>query len=315
MGLKITNPGILSTVQDLGRVGYQASGFQVSGAMNKRAMSIANLLVGNCPGEAVIETTYSGISAVFSTPAVVAVTGGDVHPEVNGKPVGMYRAFKLSAGDILTTGFAKNGIRSYFAFSGGLYLKKVMGSLSTNLKIGVGGYLGGALQKDDILFFNITEPVISDIGTRFTDIPKYIEKPATIRVIPGPQFDYFSEAGQNTFFNSTYTLTKDSDRMGIKLSGNKIESLDGVDIVSDGIANGSVQIPSSGMPIIMTADRQTTGGYAKIATVISVDLDTLAALSPGDTVRFQKTSLAAAQRLYKKNLNELKKMEKKWRIY
>lgn len=311
MGLRINKPGMLTTLQDGGRKGYAAYGFSPSGALDHRAMAVANMLVGNEETEGVIEMTMAGISCTFTTDAVFALTGADMEAALNGEPVSRYTATAAKKGDELTMGFAGNGCRAYFAVQGGFYLKKVMGSVSTNLKCKIGGYLGRALQPNDLLFFNTTTPDVSVIG-RKTEAPVYASQ-AEIKVVLGPQDDYFSKDGLKTFLSSEYKLTNDSDRMGVKLDGPVIGSKNGVDIISDGIAWGSIQIPSSGKPIIMLSDRQTTGGYAKIATVISAEREKLAQLKPGGTVKFIAVSLKEAVRLYKNDLKTIKRLKRKWK--
>ncbi|MDR2046796.1 MAG: biotin-dependent carboxyltransferase family protein [Clostridiales bacterium] len=300
MGIFLTAVGPAATIQDAGRAGYAAFGFQTSGAMDKRAFNTANFLAGNDKDEAAIEMTLLGISGEFTSDAVIAFTGADVSPEINGAPIPLYRAVAVKKGDVLKSGFAKNGCRAYLAVQGGFYLKKALGSYSTNIKCKIGGYMGRPLKKEDLLYFNTVTPLASAGFTaeRYTEIPPAQTIPAVLRVVLGPQDDYFTENGIKTFLNSEYALTNDSDRMGIKLSGAAVESKNGADIISDGIPLGAVQIPSSGMPVIMAADRQTVGGYAKIATVISVDMPVIAQLKPGDSMRFSAVTPDEARRIY-----------------
>jgi len=316
VGMRITRAGMLSTVQDEGRYGYMDFGISVSGAMDALAMHTANILVGNKRDEAVIEMTMQGLEAVFDSSAIIAITGANMHPQINGSPVPMYEAVRVAAGDTLTLGYAQSGLRAYLAFYKGLYLKKTLGSYSTNIKAGIGGYMGRALKAGDLLFFNTTEPCLANIEKYKAPLqarhPYFSGNCATVRVVLGLQSDYFTSEGINTFFTSEYKLTNDSDRMGIKLVGAPIAAHTGVDIVSDGMPEGGIQIPSSGMPIIMAADRQTTGGYAKIGAVISRDMPIIAQCKPGDSIRFEKISIRAAQRLYKRRLRLLSKMEKLW---
>jgi len=312
VGLLIQSPGPLATVQDGGRYGYMDRGFSPSGAMDKKSLAIANLLVGNDADEAAIETTLIGITAEFTSDAIFAVTGADVLPTLNGERIAMYAAYTAKRGDILRCGAARVGLRSYFAFAGGLDIPEVLASKSTNLKCKIGGYQGNALKASDELSFLMDAPVLRDMERRDLGIElSGFQDP--IRVVLGPQDDYFTEDGVKSFFCAEYKVTADSDRMGIKLDGAAIASKAGVDIVSDGIAPGSVQIPSGGKPIIMMADRQTTGGYAKIATVISTDVYRLAQFRPGDSVRFQKVALKEAQKIYRYEAACLKKLEKLWK--
>ncbi|MDR2090927.1 MAG: biotin-dependent carboxyltransferase family protein [Clostridiales bacterium] len=314
MGLIINGAGPLSTIQDGGRIGYAEFGFQSSGAMDRRSFNIANLLVGNDKNQAAIEMTLLGIGCQFTSDAVIAITGADVSPMLNGVPIPRYQAVSVGAGDVLTSGFAACGCRAYLAVHGGFYLKKVMGSYSANIKCGIGGYMGRPLKRDDLLYFSTVNPKIppEEIAKRRVDIPELPESPAEIRVVLGPQDDYFTAKGIETFLNSEYKLTNDSDRMGIKLDGEPVESKNGSDIISDGIPLGAVQIPASGKPIVMTADRQTAGGYAKIAVVISSDIPKLAQLKPGEALKFKEISLNEAQNVYLSELKYMEDLEKKF---
>ncbi|MDR1906018.1 MAG: biotin-dependent carboxyltransferase family protein [Clostridiales bacterium] len=313
MGIVLTNAGPISTIQDGGRAGYMAFGFQESGAMDKKAFNTANILVKNPRDEAAIEMTLMGISGEFTSDAVIAFTGADIQPKINGESAPRYQAVKARKGDVLTTSFATTGCRAYLAVHGGFYLKKVMDSYSTNVKCKIGGYMGRPLLNGDLLYFNTVEPKLSDeeISMRRADIPECVASPVLVRVLLGLQEDYFTKKGIETFFSSEYKVTNDSDRMGIKLDGEGIESKNGVDIISDGIPLGAVQIPASGKPIIMMADRQTVGGYAKIGAVVSADICVMAQLKPGDSLRFVQVTLKEAKDSYIKRLNELDELERK----
>ncbi|MDR1940265.1 MAG: biotin-dependent carboxyltransferase family protein [Clostridiales bacterium] len=312
MGIKITNVGPVSTIQDAGRTGFMAFGFQASGAMDKTAFNIANILVGNDKDESAIEMTLVGISGRFTSDAVIAITGADVSPEINGGSIPRYMAINVKEGDVLTCSFAKSGCRAYLAVQGGFYLKKVMGSYSTNIKCGIGGYMGRPLKNGDLLYFNSVSPLTGAIENRKTDIPVPPAFPVEIRAVLGPQDDYFTDGGIAALFGGEYKVTNDSDRMGIKLDGAAVESKNGVDIISDGIPLGAIQIPASGKPIIMAADRQTVGGYAKIAVVISSDMPLLAQLKPGDTLTFKRASLEEAQRAYFDGIEKINALQAKF---
>jgi biotin-dependent carboxylase-like uncharacterized protein len=291
-------------------------GFPVSGCMDADSHYIANVLVGNDPKDAVIEITLGGFSCDFTSKAVVALTGCDAQFEIDGVRVPMYTAIYVDKGAHLRCGYAKTGCRAYLAVQSGFYLKNVMGSVSTNVKCKIGGYLGRALMKEDLLFFNSTEPNIKRVNNRSVKprVPnsEHLSE-AVLRVILGPQDDYFTEKGINTFLSATYTVANDSDRMGIKTTGESVESKAGVDIISDGMPLGGVQIPASGMPIIMAADRQTTGGYAKIATVISSDMPVVAQLRPGNAIKFEKVSVSEAVKIYKDRKKYLENISKLWK--
>lgn len=305
MKLTILSPGPLSTIQDAGRFGAMGKGFSPGGAMDMDAMTLANLLVGNAPGVGVIEITMLGITARFDCHSVIALTGADMSPRLNDLPVETYCSIAVHPGDILSMGAAKSGMRAYLAVAGGFDLPMVMGSVSTNLKCGLGGFQGRKLQKGDELPLN--QSVAAHQPLRLSP-PNYPDS-ITLRVLLGPQDDAFTKRGIDAFLGCEYILTDKSDRMGLRLSGEKIESKNGVDILSDGIAAGSVQIPASGEPIIMMADRQTTGGYAKIATVISADLSRVAQARPGTRIRFVQVSESEAVRLRREMEKKKKQLE------
>ena len=294
-GITILNPGLLTTVQDGGRIGYQAFGVSVSGVMDPRAMNIANILVGNDDNEAVLECTMMGPQIRFDVSNVIAVTGGDLGASIDGQPIPTYRAVKVQAGQTLRFTGLRGGCRAFIAFAGGLDIPLVMGSRSTYMKAKIGGLEGRKLQKDDVIGFRDPKETIHNFDIRgFT--PEFVpRKEYTLRVILGPQDDMFTEEGIRTFLSETYTVTPEFDRMGCRFDGPEIAHKNGGDIISDGIAFGAVQVPSAGKPIVMLADRQTTGGYTKIANVMTADFRILAQLKAGDKVRFEKISVAAAQ--------------------
>lgn len=295
MSITVLNPGLLTTVQDLGRVGYQQFGVSVSGVMDPRAAAIGNILVGNPQGEAVLECTLMGPQLKFETDEVIAVTGGDLSPTLDGQPVPTYAALAVKAGQTLRFGAPKAGCRAYIAFAGGLDIPLVMGSRSTYMKAAIGGFEGRKLQKGDAL--GLRAPVAGYANLHQRAIaPEFVPRPVcTLRVVLGPQDDAFTPEGVATFLGSEYTVTNEFDRMGCRMDGPAIQHKNGGDIISDGIAFGAIQVPGSGKPILMGADRQTTGGYTKIATVISADFRLLAQLKAGDKVRFEAVSVQAAQ--------------------
>lgn len=304
MSIKVITPGMLSTIQDGGRKGFAAMGFNASGVMDVRSYHIANALVGNFTDEAVIEMTYLGGSFKFLESNYIAITGADMSPKLDGVPVEMYTTVFVKQDETLTFSAAESGMRAYIAVRGGIDVPVIMGSRSTNLKCKLGGLDGRPLKAGDIV-------PCRDVYDEFHkhlihSAPKedFGSDEITVRVLLGPQDDYFTDNGIKTFLNSTYTVTNESDRMGCKLSGEKIEYKNTVDIISDGIVFGSIQIPRTGNPIIMLADRQTTGGYAKIATVISVDLPLLAQARPGTKVHFKLIDRQKAERLLKQEQKE-----------
>ena len=295
MSIEVLHPGLLTTVQDLGRTGYQRFGVSVSGAVDPRSAAVANILAGNPDGEAVLECTVLGPQLRFDAPAVIAVTGADLGPTLDGIPVENYRALRVQAGQTLRFTGPKCGCRAYLAVSGGLDVPEVMGSRSTYMKAKIGGWHGRKLEKGDVLPLRApgTEPKALEnraLAPEFRGRSEY-----TLRVVMGPQDDAFTPGGVSAFLSGVYTVTPEFDRMGCRMEGPEIEHAGSADILSDGIAFGAVQVPDSGQPIVMLADRQTTGGYTKIANVISADFRLLGQLKSGDRVRFEKVSLAAAQ--------------------
>ena len=306
MKIKINFAGPLTTVQDGGRRGLMSVGFSAGGAMDLYSMRLANILVGNGRDEGTLEITFMGIEAEFDSDTVIAITGADMSPKVNGAAIPMYEAVSIRKGDVLSMKFAESGMRAYLAVAGGFELDKVMGSYSTNLKCKIGGFCGRKIQVGDEIALRRSTRLI---GERKAERENGYSKAITVRVILGPQDDYFTEKGIFDFLSSEYTVSDKSDRMGIRLSGKAVENKNGVDIISDGIAMGSVQIPASGEPIIMMADRQTTGGYAKIATVITADLSLVAQAAPGTKIRFKSVTENKAVKELKRIQSKLLRLE------
>ena len=309
MSITILNPGMLTSVQDLGRIGYQQYGVSVSGVMDPRSASIANILVDNDEGEAVLECTMMGPHLRFDAPNIIAITGGDLGATLDGQSIDTYRAVPVNAGQTLRFTMLRTGCRAFVAFAGGLDIPLVMGSRSTDMKAKIGGYQGRKLQKDDVIAFRAPKTDLKNLGVRHIS-PEFVPRAEyKLRVVLGPQDDAFTELGAMTFLSSVYTLTPEFDRMGCRLEGPFIASKSTTDIISDGIAFGSVQVPSHGKPIILLADRQTTGGYAKIATVISVDIPKLVQRKTDHKVKFQAVTVEEAQELLAleaKEMNEFR---------
>ena len=298
MGVTVLHPGMMTTVQDGGRYGYQEYGVPVSGVCDPWAASVANTLVGNSTDEAVLECPMMGPMLRFDTDAVIAVTGADMVPMLDDAAIPNYAAVKVSAGQTLRFGGLACGCRVYIAFAGGLDIPKVLGSRSTFVKAGIGGFGGRALKAGDTLPLAGAISSLPGMKARKTAPEFVVREIQTLRAVPGPQDDMFTEAGKAAFFNEVYTVTPQFDRMGMRLDGAEIEHAGGkADIISDGIAFGAVQVPASGKPIIMLADRQTAGGYSKIANVITVDFGILGQLKAGNSVRFQAVSVEYAQDL------------------
>ncbi|CAG7587958.1 5-oxoprolinase subunit C [Peptoniphilus tyrrelliae] len=307
--IDVINGGILTTIQDSGRYGYQELGIPTSGAMDDYNFRLANILVGNKLDEAVLEMTYFGPTLKFNEDLTLAITGSDMSPKINGQAIPMFETIKVKAGDTLQFGKVNEGIRSYLAFGGSIDVPMVNGSKSTHIKTKMGGIDGRALKaKDTLNIKKSREKTMRRIPEKY--LPKFSHC-NILRVVLGPQDDYFTEKGIHDLFRSGgYQVTKDFDRMGIRLKGTEIEHKETADIISDGTNFGSIQVPANGQPIILVADRQTTGGYTKIGNVITPDLPKLAQMTFLDKVLFQKVTIEEAQKLtleYKNKFDDIKK--------
>ncbi len=294
--LEILAPGILTTVQDRGRFGYGRYGVPPSGALDSFSLRVANLLVDNPEDEACLEITLMGLKIMALTEVVVAVTGGDLQPFLNDQPLKMWRSHSLRKGDIVSLKGVKIGCRSYLAVGGGFSLPSIMGSKSTNLSSKFGGLGGRPLRKGDILSSN--SPHLHLMGGERTFPQARVlpyGKQWPLRVILGPQDDEFIERAKKIFIGSSYQVSPQTDRTGIRLIGPTIERRPdvGESIISEGVVSGTIQVPGDGLPIIILVET-VTGGYRKIATVIAADLPLLGQLKPGHTVIFEQVSLDEA---------------------
>ena len=240
MGIRVLKSGMLTTVQDIGRTGYQSQGFSVAGVMDVRSFKIANLLLDNPENEAVLEFTLIGPTLEFTSETIIAITGGDFTPTINGKPAKMYTAIYMHKGDILAFGSARTGSRGYIAFSSYLEIPVVMGSRCTNMKSSIGGFKGRKLENGDYINFRIKRRYLPFFLSRSLEPEDFGQEGATLRVIMGPQDDMFSKQGIDTFLSTEYTVTSEFDRMGCRLEGAFIAPKTTSDIISDGIALGSV---------------------------------------------------------------------------
>jgi len=287
---EVIRPGIHTTLQDLGRPGFMKYGTPASGAADRFSARVANWLVGNPAGAALLEVTLFRLEILALNDVVIAITGGDLSPVVNGNPVGMWQAIAVGKGERVLFRARKKGLRAYLAVRGGFSGPVFLGSRSVFVR----GMMGSPLQAGDIL--EIEEAREKSLSLKKLSpemIPLFsIQKP--LRVILGPQEDRFTPRGIETFLSSSYKVTPQSDRMGYRLEGPKIEHLKGADIVSEPIARGGIQVPGDELPIILLWDAQVSGGYTKIANVISSDLDRLAQVMPGESLRFAAVSLEEA---------------------
>jgi biotin-dependent carboxylase-like uncharacterized protein len=295
--IRITEPGPQTTVQDLGRFGHLRYGIPPSGPMDARAFVVANRLVGNRDGAAALECTLLGPRFTVETACAIAVTGADAPVTVNGASAPSWATVILAPGDVVGIGAARAGLRLYVAFSGGLDVPLVLGSRATYLRGRLGGVEGRSLRRDDVLRL-FEAPVPGARGLPVGEIPS-IESEPEVRVVLGPDTERFTDDGIAAFLDGAYEMLPQSDRMGARLAGPRIAHRRGHDIISDGIALGSIQVPGDGQPIVLLVDRQSTGGYTKVATIGSFDLGRVGQVKPGQRVRFRAVDLAEAHRLHR----------------
>lgn len=308
---EVLYPGILTTIQDLGRYGFTKFGVPHCGALDTYSLRLANILVGNRECDACLEITVIGPILKVKREMVIAITGGDLSPVLNEEPLDMWRSHILVEGDVISFKRLRSGCRSYLSVSGGISVPKIMGSRSTYLSGRFGGIEGRALKRDDILFIQNKPLPFDKIGLRVPkDLIHCIEKEVSLRVIPGPQDNHFTEEGSKIFYSQIYMVTPQCNRMGIRLEGPKIERRPEVEesIISEGLVPGSVQVPGDGKPIIILTE-MVTGGYSKIATIISTDLPKVAQLKPGDFIRFKPISIEEAHYLLKEQEDKIEKFK------
>ena len=292
----VLDPGPQSTVQDLGRARHLREGIPPSGPVDVRAFVMANRLVGNPDDAAGLECTVMGPRFTVENVCAIAVTGADAPVTVNDTTAPQWATLVLKPGDTVRVGAAVNGVRVYVAFSGGIDVPRVLGSRATYLRGRLGGLEGRALRRGDTLRLAPHTGPRRPRRLAAAEIPA-LESEPVIRVVLGPQADRFTKDGLHTLVSSSYLMLPQSDRMGARLSGPRIAHAKGHDIISDGIALGSIQVPGDGQPIVLLVDRQSTGGYTKVATVGSFDIGRIGQVKPGQRVRFRAVEVAEAHRL------------------
>ncbi|TGE04888.1 5-oxoprolinase subunit C family protein [Hymenobacter fodinae] len=312
MSSSILRPGLLTTIQDAGRFGYQQAGVIVSGPMDPWALRLANLLVGNPPNAAGLEITLLGPTIRFEADHLICLSGADLSATLDGQQLPLNRPVAVQQGSTLAFGAARMGCRTYLAFSGGLTVPAVLGSQSTYLRAQLGGLEGRALRAGNVLpaagptpagkrlhqqllgqypgqnwvaarWYPAVEPAFASGGNAIT-----------IRAIRGPEYELFTPASQQNFWREEFLVTPHSDRMGYRLAGPGLDRRTEREILSSAVTFGTVQVPASGEPIVLMADHQTTGGYPRIGQVISADFSQLAQVPPGGRLRFQEVSLSEA---------------------
>ncbi|MED1511339.1 biotin-dependent carboxyltransferase family protein [Bacillus proteolyticus] len=311
MDVEILHAGMFTTVQDLGRSHYQQYGVPVGGAMDKNALRLINMLVGNEENEAGLEITIMGPKLLIKKTTLLAIGGADMEPLLNGERIPLWRPILAEEGSMLCLGKAKSGCRAYVTFAGGINIDRTMGSKSTYIRAALGGIEGRMLKKGDYFQIGTGSEVTSRfiqnlqeeerIKTKWTicndALPKYKKYPI-LRVITDFEYDQFTEESIKSFFSKEYKVSNYADRMGYRLDGDVLNRVEEIEILSSPVTFGTIQVPNGGQPIILMADRQTTGGYPRIGNVVSVDLPLLAQLKPGDYVTFEKITMEEAAQLY-----------------
>ena len=311
MTIEVLRPGVLSTLQDLGRYGYQRYGVVVDGAMDEMSHRVANLLVGNDEAEATLELTLQGPELRFERDTLIAIAGADMAAQAAGRSVPTHRPVWVGAATRLAFGAARSGCRTYLSVAGGFAVAPVLGSRSTYLPGAMGGHEGRSLRKGDVLRIGDIDgdryaALRKQLATAhpgfsaarwFVAAPTDLDALAPIRVAPGRHWKAFSAANRRSFLGSAFRIGAQSNRMGYRLDGPNIVRARRLESISEAISFGTVQVPPDGQPIVLMADRQTTGGYPKIAEVIGADLPRLAQRRPGEVVRFEQIGLDEAQAL------------------
>jgi len=297
---KILSAGVQTTIQDLGRHGLMKYGIPISGAMDQRSFVIANLLLRNLDNAAALETTFQGLKLQALNKVTMSIAGADLDPWLNDRPAPQWTAFTMEEGDVLQFKKRKKGLRAYVAVQGGFDVPEVLGSRSTYIR----GRIGAPLGVGETLISRPFDPEAAedvltlpreyrphldrDVLTLPREYRPHLDRADPIRVLMGPQDDYFTPRGIDTFLNSTYRISPQADRQGFRTEGPAIEIAKGPDIISDPIPLGAIQVTGDGRPVILLRDAQATGGYAKIAIVARVEMDSLGQMMPGDTIRFQR---------------------------
>lgn len=323
--ITILKPGLLTTIQDSGRYGYQRYGVVASGVMDPFAHRVANILVGNEENSPVLEMTIVGPVLKFEQDTLISICGGDLAPTVNGRPIENWKPVLIKSGSVLRFGNCKSGCRAYLAAAGGFKIPEVMESKSTYLRAGIGGYQGRALKMGDRLFTEAFGELSSRIMLALHESgsmdgvvranwrinwESFYQRTSCIRVIKGRHFHLFTTKSQESFYQERFIVTTYSDRMGYRLRGPNLELKNQVEMISEAVCFGTIQVPADGNPILLLADRQTTGGYPKIGEVASVDLSALAQVKPGDSLRFREISCKDAQLLLIEREKKIKLLTK-----
>jgi len=294
--IQVQEPGLFTTVQDLGREGFGPMGVSPSGAADAISIRLGNRLLGNAEGAAGLEMTLLGGTFMFPEGAAMALAGSDFGATLDGQPVELWTALEAKPGQVLRLGPARSGARCYLCVRGGIEAQLFLGSASTHVLSGLGGHGGRALRKGDVLRIGTSNRATPKRRLSMQALEKLSSR-KVLRVTPGPQSDWFAEGSQRVFYSEVYRVAEESNRMGLRLEGAAISAPPGGEMISEGVALGAVQVPEGGRPIILFVEQQTTGGYPKIANVISADFHSLGQLRPRDEIRFERVEWEKARAL------------------
>ena len=294
--IQVKIPGLLTTVQDLGREGFGPIGVSPSGAADPISLRLGNRLVANAESAAGLEMTLLGGTFLFPEGTILALTGSDFGATLDGAAVDLGTSVDVRPGGTLRLGPTCSGARSYLCVQGGIVVTPFLGSASTHILIGLGGFQGRSLRKGDVLHIG---PATGSFRKRTIapQVLKHLSPRKVLRVTPGPQMDWFSESALRSFYAGTYRVSEQSNRMGLRLEGTRVSQSADREMITEGISLGAVQVPPGGLPIILFVDQPTTGGYPKIANVISADLHRVGQLRPGDEIQFEQVTLEIARSL------------------
>lgn len=314
MGLTIVKQGLQDTLQDAGRWGHQSEGVNPSGAMDQFAMKVANVLVGNDPVEAVIEMHFPASVFLFTQPALIALAGADFSASINGEAIPHLHPIMVGKNDVLQFHKPVNGARSYLAVNGGLAPEKWLGSSSTNLKAGIGGFAGRKLHKQDELFTRQPSIAMYMPQLEYRVLPwqadtRWPDQHNGIFVLQGREWGRLTQEAKENFSMTSFVITRQSDRMGYRLNNMPLHTLTNEEVVSSAVGFGTIQLLPDGRLIILTADHQTTGGYPRVAHVISAHHSKLAQYKPGDRIQFQLTNHIIAEELFLKQQQHLQQLQ------
>ena len=305
MSLIVLKPGLQSTIQDLGRYNYSHFGISASGAADPLSLKIGNLIVGNKESASAIEMTIIGGEFQFDSECYIAISGSEFEASLDNNYITNQKAIDVKKGQILSFGQAKTGARAYLCIQGGIDVDNYLSSKSTHILSGIGGYLGQPISKGDVLSFGINKNSIKPIIFRqLLDM-----NTSKIRVISGLQNNFFDDKAWSSFISNPFTVSNSSNRMGIRLDGNKILSNIESEIITEGVPLGAIQVPGSGDPIISFVEHQTTGGYPKIANVIIADIHKVGQLKPGDKFQFNLVSKEEAEELRLEQMSFIKNLK------